>query len=376
MYICEAGDLAAFCQRARAHRVIAVDTEFMRERTYHPKLCLIQVATADEAAAIDPLLIEDLSLLAKLFEDETITKVFHACDQDLEVLYDGMGCTPRPIFDTQLAAAFLGHRMQMGLGALVQAYEGVHLDKADSLTDWSRRPLDEGQLRYAEDDVRYLPSIYQTMMDDLLARNRLPWLEPELLAVCDPKRFIRDPHEAYVHLKRASSLTRRQLAIAREVCAWRERCAEKRDIPRKWVLSDEVVVEICRRAPRTRDRLLRIRGMDHLSAHDADQVIRAVSRGIACDPQKYPKVRHRARPSAELDSVIDLMYAMLRLSSDQCEVALPLIATREDLHVLATGGENSPLREGWRWEVAGERLEALLMGEMGLTVKDGHVEVL
>lgn len=376
MYICEADDLNAFCKRARTHRVVAVDTEFLRERTYHPKLCLVQVATADEAAAIDPMALEDLSPLVSLLEDDSITKVFHACDQDLEVLYDGMGCVPRPVFDTQLAAAFLGHRMQMGLGALVQAYEGVHLDKADGLTDWSKRPLDADQLRYAEEDVLYLPSIYSRMIDDLVARDRLSWLEPELALACDLKRFVRDPREAYVHLKRSSSLTRKQLAVAREVCAWRERCAERRDLPRKWVLSDEVVVEVCRRTPRSPERLLRIRGTDQLSKRDADEVVRAVRRGVACEPRDYPRMKHRARTGAETDSVLDLMYAMLRLSAEKCEVALPLIATRDDLLGFFSGDEKSPLREGWRWEVAGERLQALLSGDMGLTVKDGRVEVL
>ena len=376
MYICEADQLREFCDRARTHRVIAVDTEFLRERTYHPKLCLVQVATSEEAAAIDPMLIDDLAPLASLLEDNSITKVFHACDQDLEVLYDGMGCVPAPVFDTQLAAAFLGHRMQMGLGALVQAYEGVHLDKADGLTDWARRPLDDGQLRYAEEDVLYLPAIYSKMMDDLVARNRLAWLEPELAATCDPSRYKRDPREAYWHLKRSSSLTRRQLAVAREVCAWREGCAEKRDLPRKWVLSDEVVVEICRRAPRSAERLLRIRGTDQLLKRDAEGVVRAVQKGLSCDPADYPLMKHRARPSAEFESVVDLMYAMLRLSAEKCEVALPLIATRDDLYAFATGKEDSPLRRGWRFEVAGERLESLLAGELGLTVKDGRVETL
>lgn len=376
MYICEAEELMSFCERARTSRVIAVDTEFLRERTYHPKLCLVQVATLNEAAAIDPLAIDDLSPLVSLLEDQSITKVFHACDQDLEVLYDGLSCVPRPVFDTQLAAAFLGHRMQMGLGALVQSYEGIHLDKADGLTDWSKRPLDDEQLRYAEEDVLYLPSIYNKMMEDLIARDRLSWLEPELATVCELSRFVRDPREAYVHLKRSSSLTRKQLAIAREVCAWREKCAERRNLPRKWVLSDEVVVEVCRRTPRSSERLLRIRGTDQLSKRDAEEVVRAVRLGVSCDPSRYPRVKHRARTSAETDSVLDLMYAMLRLSADKCGVAIPLIATRDDLLGFFLGDKESPLLHGWRWEVAGERLQDLISGDTGLTVKEGHVEVL
>ena len=161
MYITSKEDLDAFCSRVAHARVIAVDTEFLREKTYHPKLCLVQVATADEAAAIDPLAIDDLSPLVRLFEDPNITKVFHACTQDLEVLQDALGCVPAPVFDTQLAAAFLGLRQQIGYGALVESYCGVRLPKAESLTDWSRRPLDEDQLRYAEDDVIYLPEIIQ-----------------------------------------------------------------------------------------------------------------------------------------------------------------------------------------------------------------------
>ena len=376
MYISTHEELVRFCERAAPHKVLAVDTEFLRERTFRPKLCLIQVATEDDVAAVDPLLIDDLSPLARLLEDSTITKVFHACDQDLEVIYEGMGCVAAPVFDTQLAAAFLGHRMQIGYGALVSAYDGVHLDKADGLTDWSKRPLDDSQLRYAEEDVLYLPGIYRRMMRELVERDRLSWLEPELAALSDPSRLRKDPRQAFQHLKRSSSLTRRQLAIAREVCAWREEVAARRDLPRKWVLSDEVIVEICRRAPRSVDRMRRIRGTDHIAANDASQVVRAVQQGLACDPMDYPVVRHRPRTSPEADSVADLMYAMLRLRSERSGVAIPLIATRDDLHDLMSGERGCPLRSGWRYEIVGRDLERLLAGEVGLTVKDGRIETL
>jgi ribonuclease D len=376
MYISSHDELVAFCDRAKSHSVLAVDTEFLREKTYHPWLCLIQVATKDEAVAIDPLLIDDLSPLADLLVDKTKTKVFHACGQDLEVIYDSMGILPEPVFDTQVAAAFLGHRMQLGYGALVQAYEGVRLPKADGLTDWSKRPLDEDQLQYAEDDVLYLPRIYERMMSELVARDRLSWLEPELAQVCDVSKLVRQPEEAYLHLKRSSSLTRRQLAVAREVCAWRERAASRRNLPRKWVLSDEIIVELCRRAPTGADRLRRIRGTEQLSERDVSSLLQAVHKGERCKPENYPSVQHRAHKSAEADGVIDLMYALLRIRSEQCGVAIPLIATRDDLHEFAAGAERSPLREGWRYEVVGSRLEGLLAGEVGLTVKDGRIEIL
>ncbi|ADK67924.1 ribonuclease D [Olsenella uli DSM 7084] len=376
MYISDHEGLTTFCKRVATSRVLAIDTEFLRERTYFPRLCLIQAATPDESAAIDPILIDDLSPLARLLTDESITKVFHACSQDLEVIYDALHCVPGPIFDTQLAAAFLGHRQQIGYGALVDACCGVRLPKAESLTDWSRRPLDAEQLAYAEDDVRYLPGIYDQMMAELIMRDRLPWLAPEMAELVSPAHFMRVPEEAYLHLRRSGSLTRRQLAIAREVCAWRESAAARRDVPRKWVVSDELIVEACKRAPRTLDRLRRIRGAESLGERDAKALIEAVGRGASCPAEKCPSARRKDRPSPDTESVIDLMYAMLRLVAERSGVATQLIATRDDLLEFVSHREESRLAHSWRYELAGRQLTDLLEGKVGLTVKDGRVETL
>lgn len=376
MYISEPEELAAFCERARDAKVLAVDTEFIREKTYYPRLCLVQVGTAEETAAVDPILIEDLSPLEGLFRDTRVTKVFHACGQDLEVIYDHMGCVPEPVFDTQLAAGFLGYRTQLGYGALVEAYTGVHLPKAEALTDWSRRPLDPEQLAYAEDDVRYLPGIYESMMEELVRRDRLSWVQPELEGLVDPAHLRRDPREAYLHLKRGNSLTRRQLAVAREVCAWRERAAASHDIPRRWVLPDEVTLEVCRRSPKSVSSLGRIRGTDKLSRSDAEQVVTAVAQGLACPPEEYPESKRQRRPSAETEGVVDLMNAVVRIKSEQSGVAAQLIATRDDLVAFAGGRRDGRLSQGWRHELVGEPLERLLDGELGLTVKAGKVELL
>ena len=376
MYISDFNELAAFCERASASRILAVDTEFLREKTYYPKLCLIQIATHDESVAVDPLLIDDLTPLTSLLVDERITKVFHACTQDLEVILCALGVVPSPVFDTQLAAAFLGMRQQVGYGALVERYTGVHLPKADSLTDWSRRPLDEDQLAYAEDDVRFLPGIYDAMMTQLVAKDRLGWLAPEKEELTDRSHIERTPEQAYLHLKRASSLTRRQLAVARELCAWRERRAAERDVPRKWVVSDEILVELSKRSPKTVERLRRIRGTDQLSPRDADALVRAVRKGLAMGTDNLPTPKRRERSSAEAEGAIDLMYALLRIIADHSGVAPQLIATRDDLLDLAQGHADCRLRSGWRYEVAGKPLERLLSGEIGLTVKEGRVEVL
>lgn len=376
MYISAFDELASFCERASSSRILAVDTEFLREKTYYPKLCLIQIATHDESAAVDPLLIDDLSPLVELLTDTRITKIFHACSQDLEVILCALGVVPEPVFDTQLASAFLGMRQQVGYGALVERYTGVHLPKADSLTDWSRRPLDEEQLSYAEDDVHYLPGIYDAMMTQLVAKNRLGWLKPEMDALTDRSHIERVPEQAYLHLKRVSSLTRRQLSMAREVCAWRERRAAERNVPRKWVISDEILLELSKRSPKTVDRLRRIRGTEQLSERDADALVRAVRKGLAMGSETIPAPKRRERNSAEAEGAIDLMNALLRIIADRSGVAPQLIATRDDLLDLAQGHEDCRLSEGWRHELAGAPLERLLSGEIGLTVKEGRVEIL
>ena len=376
MYISTSDELSAFCERIGKERVIAVDTEFLRERTYYPKLCLVQVGTASEIGAIDPILIKDLSPLASIFADERVTKVFHACGQDLEVILDGMGVACTSVFDTQVAAAFLGMRQQVSYASLVEAYAGVRLPKAESLTDWSRRPLDPEQLTYAEDDVRYLPAIYESMIEQLVEKDRLSWVQPEIAEVCDPSHMHRDTRMAYLRLKRSSSLTRRQLAIAREVCAWREKTAASHDIPRKWVLSDEVVVEVCKRAPRTRDRLRKIRGTDQLAEKDVRDLLEMVQVGEGVPASECPQQERHSHPSPELESVVDLMIALVRVVSEKSGIATQLIATRDDLVEFAQDRSKSRLASGWRYELAGRQLESLLEGSVGLTVRDGRIELI
>lgn len=375
MYVSTQAELAAFCERAASSKVLAVDTEFLREKTYYPRLCLVQVAAGDDVAAVDPILIEDLSPLAALLADQAVTKVVHACSQDLEVILDGMGCLCAPVFDTQLAAAFLGMRHQVSYGALVEAYCGVRLPKAESLTDWSRRPLDPEQLAYAEDDVRYLPGIYDRMMAQLVEADRLGWVLPEMEQLTRESHVRRDPRAAYLRLRRASSLTRRQMAVAREVCEWRERTAARRDVPKKWVATDEVVVEVCKRTPSSPERLRRIRGTEWLSDVEARSLVDAVARGMVVAPQDCPEAARRARPCVE-EGVVDLMNAVLRLVSERSGVASQLIATKDDLLEFAADRRRSALGSGWRWELAGRTLDRLLGGEVGLTVKGGRVELL
>ncbi len=376
LYIQDGRALRAFCERAASSHVLAVDTEFLREKSYYPKLCLIQLGTHGETVAVDPFAIRDLSPLRDLFEDGSITKIFHACSQDLEVIHHVLDCAVAPLFDTQVAASFLGLRQQVNYGALVEAYAHVHLPKGESLTDWSLRPLDERQLAYAEDDVRYLPGIYDAMIAELVEKDRLSWVLPEMEHLLDGVATSRDPRNAFVRLKRVTSLTRRQLGVAREVCAWRERLAARRDVPRKWVLSDEVCLEICKRMPSDETSLRRIRQTEQLSARDAKAVLSAIEEAESLAPDELPRIERHERPTQAQESIIDLMYALLRIISARTGVATQVIATRDDLLDFIVSRESSRLSSSWRYEVAGRYLEKLLAGEIGLTVKGNTIELL
>lgn len=377
MYISTDDQLAEFCTRASAFDAVAVDTEFLRERTYHPRLCLVQVATPDESVVIDPLAVKNLAPLAELFQDPETVKVFHACSQDMEVLLQALGILPAPIFDTQVAATFLGERLQVSYNGLVQTFCGVNLPKSESLTDWSRRPLTPQQIEYAVDDVRYLIRAYAAMRDRLEELGRLSWVIDEIKPLGDLSHYEVDKREVYKRVKRVTSCTRRQLAIARELAAWRENRAERHNIPRKWVMSDEVLLALTKRAPRDVNDFRSIRGTEQLSENDVAAALVAIERGARCPADKLPPANHaRKAPSSDMESVTDLMYALVRLVAESSGVATAMIASRDDLADYIEHPERSRLREGWRFELLGSRLDDLLSGNMGLTVKDGRVEIL
>lgn len=377
MYISTNEDLTAFCNRARAFSAIAIDTEFLREKTYHAKLCLVQVATPDECVVIDPLAIDDLGPLAELMTDVDTLKVFHACSQDMEVLCHALGSVPAPIFDTQVAAGFLGERAQCSYHNLVSTFCGVSLPKTESLTDWSRRPLSPKQIEYALDDVRYLIDAYRVIESKLHSLGRTAWVRDEIRPLADPAHYRSDPRAAFKRVKRVNACTRRQLAVARELASWREQRAETRDIPRKWVMSDEVLLALCKRAPQTVEDFRAVRGTEQLSARDVEVALDAIARGRRYPQENLPSIgrAHRA-PAPELESVIDLMYALIRLVSERSGVATSLIVSRDGLLDYIEHPERSPLREGWRFELVGTLMDDLLQGNIGLTVKDGALEIL
>lgn len=377
MYIANQEDLEAFANRAMRSSVLAIDTEFLREKTYYAKLCLLQLATDDETAIVDPFEVEDLRVLAPLLENESVVKLFHAGGQDLEILLREVGTLPRPLFDTQVAAALLGHTQQIGYAALVHAECGVTLKKIDSFTDWSRRPLSESQLEYAADDVAYLPRMYERMRAQLVELGRLAWLDRDFEDLADPKRYATNERERYRRLKRVSQLSRRQLAAAREVAAWRELEAQRRDVPRKWVVTDEQIVEACKREARTIDELFMVRGMsDRLSTKDARCVVALMSSALDAPPDAWPEPDRCGKNEPNVDAELDLMCALVRLRAKQNGVAFPTLASHDDLARVARGyREGVDVLRGWRRSLVGEELLRLLEGKIALSLSNGEIKV-
>lgn len=373
MYIANQETLEAFIARAHASSVLAIDTEFLREKTYYARLCLIQLATDDEVVIVDPFSVGDLHVLAPLLEDENVVKVLHAAGQDLEILWHEVGVMPKPLFDTQVAAALLGHTQQIGYGALVNAECGVQLRKVDSFTDWSRRPLSDSQLEYAADDVIYLPQMYARMKQQLESQGRLHWLDPEFAEMCDPSRFESDERERYRRLKRVGQLSRRQLAAAREVAAWREITAQKRNVPRKWVITDEQIVEACKRDSRTIDDLFMVRGMrEKLNTRDARTVAALMKSAMDASPDTWPEPDRSGKNEPNVDAPLDLMSALVRLRAKENGVAFPTLASHDDLVRVARGyRQGIDLLRGWRRALVGEELIELLEGKLVLSL-DGH----
>lgn len=376
MYIANQESLEAFVDRARSSSVLAIDTEFLREKTYRAKLCLLQMATDAEVAIVDPFAVDDLGAIVPLLADERIVKLFHAGSQDLEIIYHDLGVVPHPLFDTQVAAALLGQTQQVGYGALVHSLCGVSLKKTDSFTDWSQRPLSESQLEYAADDVVYLPELYRIMTEKLEAKGRLGWLAPDFAEMEDPAHYEQDPNDRFRRLRRVNQLAARQLPLAQAAAAWRERQAIKRNIPRKWVLSDEQLVEICKREARTIDELFMVRGVrERLSTRDARAVVAEIVTGLDLPADQWPELDKALKSEPNVDAQVDLMEALVRQRAKENDIAMQTLAGRSELSLVARGyTDQADVLKGWRRAMVGEELLELLAGRLALSLgPDGLV---
>lgn len=366
--------LAALCDSLRGCEALALDTEFLREKTYYTQLCLLQIASDDVIACVDPLALENIDPLLDIFYDPQVTLVMHSARQDLEIFFDLRGTLPAPVFDTQVAATLLGFGDQLGYAALVKAFEGVALDKHHTRTDWSRRPLDDGQLRYAADDVRYLLSIYREQRRRLQEKGREEWVQADLDALVDIATYDPPAENLWKRVRGNQQLKGIQLAIAQVLAVWREEQARRINRPRRWVLKDEVIIDIARRAPTDLAALDQIRGLEGrtLERH-GEKLLSLVEQARQLPKEAWPQRPKATRLTLQQDALVDLMMAIVRTRGAEHDVSPSLLGNRKALDALVAGAEDSPLLQGWRAVLVGKDLQALLAGELNLRVSDGRL---
>ncbi len=376
LYVDTAVALDSLCKRLAGVDWFTIDTEFLREKTYYPKLCLVQVATPELAACIDPLALDDLSPLLALLADRNITKVLHSARQDMEIFYHLSGSPPAPVFDTQVAAPLLGHADQIGYANLVKEILGVTLDKLHTRADWSLRPLTDDQLRYAADDVIYLVAVYEKLLEQLQARGRLDWLEQDFAALASAQLYAVHPENAWLKVKGANRLKGASLSILQALARWREQQASERDRPRGWLLRDDAMVDIARHKPASLQALAAVRGVSEgLLKRSGDELLGIISRAAGEKPARYPDQGVRVRLSAEQDALVDVMMAVVRISAAENALNPAMLASRKQLEALLLGDVDSGVMQGWRRRLVGERLQQLLNGALELSVKNGRLKL-
>lgn len=361
--------LERFCEQVADAPYLAVDTEFMREKRYHALLCLVQVAHGEHAAAVDPLSRKlDLTPLAELLANEDQVKVLHSAEQDMEIFLQRFGELPAPVFDTQIAAAVCGHGEQAGYARLVQDLVGVQIDKVSQATDWSLRPLSRRQVEYALGDVTHLCRVYEQLVEELDRSGRADWVTEEMEELLDPARYETPPWEAWrrIKLRRPKPV---QLAVLRELAAWREEAAMERNLPRTWVLRNDALAEIAQHQPTSPTELARVRAMKEHVAHGRDgrEILDAVRRAVRSPEDTWPQLPPR-RPRIEgHENLVALLRALLKLRCEAHDVAPSVVAKRKDLDRIATEEEpDVPAMRGWRRRLFGAAALELKAGRIAL----------
>ncbi|MBP5856119.1 ribonuclease D [Marivibrio halodurans] len=384
--ITDSATLADFCAELARHPYICVDTEFIRDKTYWPQLCLIQLSApngddpdAGPVACVDALAEGlDLQPVYDLLADPKLLKVFHAARQDLEIFYIRMGSVPAPIFDTQVAAMVCGYGDQVGYEALVRKICKAELDKSSRFTDWAARPLEPKQLRYARADVTHLRRIYQSLSDQLERNARTDWLSEEMAILSSAETYRNEPEEAWRRLK-ARNAKPRMLAVLKEIAAWREREAQNRDVPRSRILRDDSLMDIAASAPRDTKAMRRIRGLPNGFAEGkfGQALLDAVERGVELPHEERP-VPPKSEPLPPgLQPLVDLLKVLLKANAAEAGVASRLVANAEELErIAADDGADVPALKGWRRKLFGEQALALKHGRIALTAGPEGVELI
>jgi ribonuclease D len=358
MMITDRAALEALAERAGRAAAIALDTEFLRERTYRAELCLLQIAFPEGAVCVDPLAVPDLTPLRAALGSAAAEKVMHACRQDIEVLLPAVGLV-KPVFDTQIAAALTGMPAQIGYAELVRRVTGRELSKAHTRTDWSRRPLFAEQIDYALDDVRYLLPVRDHLVAELTRLGRMTWLQQELASLQDPDDYSVDPEQAWLRVRSLKGLDPDRARLAQSLAAWRERRADERNRPRGWILDDAVLRDIVVRVPRTLEELAGIADIQPgFVKHNGSEILGLIT--AAALPAVLPRISPRGAPDPQKTALVKKLSILHQAVATELNLPPEILATRRDLEQLADGRQDGALLSGWRREVIGERLLAAL----------------
>ncbi len=377
--ITKSEDVAAFCKELSAHEFVTIDTEFLREKTYYPKLCLVQLSGPDKKArAIDPLVEGiDLSPLFELLANKDVLKVFHSGRQDLEIFYNLTGEVVQSFFDTQIAAMVCGYGDSVGYENIVRQVSGYQVDKSSQFTNWSIRPLSEKQITYALGDVTHLCDVYLHLKAELEKRGRTAWVAQEERILTNPDTYANDPYRAWERIKIKSPKSK-SLVVLRELAAWREMQAQKRDIPKTWVMRDDALSDMANQAPQNKNQLAKIRNVSKEMAEGkvGVQLLKVIAKGLETPRDTWPVPKRKPSLSQGAMAMVDILKMLLKVQSAVHDVAPKIIASAADIEAIAQSDDaDVPALRGWRREVFGEDALAVKHGKLAIGLKDGKITV-
>ncbi|WP_428356558.1 ribonuclease D [Methyloprofundus sp.] len=375
-YVDSVALLQDLCQKMQHEPWLAIDTEFLREKTYYPKFCLLQIATLEWVACVDPIALEgELDELFAIINDPAIVKVLHSCRQDVEIFYQLSGKLPAPVYDTQLVAPLLGFQENTGYAMLVSGFLNINLSKIHTRTDWSQRPLSADQIQYAADDVIYLAKIYQMMQKKLQALGREDWLKEDFEQLMNEELYDIPPEKAWLKIRGKNKLTGKQLAIVQALAEWREQVAKNDNRPKNWILRDELILDMAKLQPVHLKALSEIRGMnDGFIRRSGKQVCELIAKAQDMPGLKL-KNKTNNKKSQKQEAVLDILTGLVRLRADENSLNPVILATRKDLEQLILDEQESSLLHGWRYSMVGQELQQLLQGKLALCVDKNNVKI-
>jgi ribonuclease D len=370
-YIDQYDDLAAACKRMKSSPVICLDTEFHRESTYYSQLALVQVSDGENTLCIDPLALQDFAPLLGLLGDPHILKVFHACQQDMEIFLNRFECLPTPVFDTQIAAGLLGYGEQIGYAALIKTILNIDIDKSQTRTDWMKRPLNEKQINYAASDVYYLAQAYQIMVEQLKKLDRLQWLQDDFDELSQPQQYRPEPMHMWKKVKGRQQLRGEQLAILQVLAAWREQTAQHRDRPRRHILPDEALIDMCKQKPGSGRAILALRSLQkcRISKDDAEMLSQQLQQARRLPRSEWPSLPKKQPLNVNQDALADCLQGLIKLMAAEHQINPTLLASRKEVEALVTGERDLPLLHGWRLSHAGRQVLDFLDNRISLQAR-------